>query len=470
MATGEDDTHWLIHEIERYTRRPPWLNEPDFFDPIDPIFQRDAVIYLAYRGAKRRAFSSTRFDGQALLRKRIQELDNATSTTKEALVMELSKLINAETRNTVTSWTGPNKKKRLRTHSKSTSPPPTGVGVTISDSSYIQSLSIRDTTHSKSTSPSSTGVGAAVDNSSRLRSLNTRDSDAVPGSSIPVKNTTQFAIPAEETQRNSRQHSFSTVSISEAKAILPDQLFQALKKSYSVEQEKFVAYMGMSYRNADDCELTITVGSGNIERFAETLFDLRLQTNDNLRYIYSGNSQITPGTTATICGCIIDVLQPFFGQLINNAIRESPRYMKDIMEQANYTQAVSMEVSHDITDVGVLVIHLNLFQCVNIWNILVLGRPTQLPDVRSRINTATMPFVLYELDPDILFDEARPTPMWVVGRNQQIYWRHCFIRVYTNTNKQFAQASCETCDGQCTVPEGKELFLGGEGGHIWVED
>ncbi|KAH8160819.1 hypothetical protein CIB48_g7428 [Xylaria polymorpha] len=73
------------------------------------------------------------------------------------------------------------------------------------------------------------------------------------------------------------------------------------------------------------------------------------------------------------------------------------------------------------------------------------------------------------LDPGISFDDARPTPKWIIGKGQKIYWRRCFIRVYTTTNRLSAQQNTETCDGQAVVPQGTELFLGGEGGRVKEE-
>ncbi|KAI1159279.1 hypothetical protein F5B18DRAFT_637472 [Nemania serpens] len=78
----------------------------------------------------------------------------------------------------------------------------------------------------------------------------------------------------------------------------------------------------------------------------------------------------------------------------------------------------------------------------------------------------TMSFQVDKLEANASFDNAKSTPTWVVGNGQQIRWRCCFIRIYTTTNRQYAVGSYETCDGQGIVPQGTELFLGGEGGHV----
>ncbi|KAI0452947.1 hypothetical protein F5B21DRAFT_481642 [Xylaria acuta] len=80
-----------------------------------------------------------------------------------------------------------------------------------------------------------------------------------------------------------------------------------------------------------------------------------------------------------------------------------------------------------------------------------------------------MSFQPQRLDPGITFDDAQPTPEWIVGRGQRIYWRRCFVRIYTTTNKLYAHKHTDTCDGQAIVPQGTELFVGGEGGQVKEE-
>ncbi|KAI0976373.1 hypothetical protein F4678DRAFT_222844 [Xylaria arbuscula] len=439
MAT-EDDIRWLINEVARYGRRPPWYNESDPFDPVDPVFQTDTVVYLAYRGAKRRAFGTARFVGQANLRQKVQDLDNATPDHKSAVVTKVSELITPELRKEVTSWADkPGKKKRPR--NTSTSPPPSEDVATTATST---TKSPRTTTE---TSPTIT----------------------LP---IPPRHRAHVPMPAnQEARQDSPPHSFSTTSLSKAEIILPDRLFHNLFKSYSAQQDAYVAHIGLSYENTDICLLTLSISNDHIVPTIETLSGLQLQTDNKERYRYYPYNQLKLRLNS-IMGCKIDPISQFFGELLTEAIQASLTFNMDRINKSDVTQAVSIQVSDDTNDPGVLLIHIGPCPCVNIWN--TLCPPNITPEVsRSRnvpLADVAMPFTLHELDPEISFDDAQPTPRWIVGKNQQIYWRCCFIRVYTNTNKHLAQASCEICDGQCIVPEGKELFLGGEGGYVKAQE
>ncbi|KAK5637550.1 hypothetical protein RRF57_013265 [Xylaria bambusicola] len=444
MAT-EEDTRWLIDELERYNRRPPWFSEPDFFDPVDPVFKGDDVVYLAYRGAKRRALGSTRFDGQANLRKKVQELDNASSIYKREVVTRLSNLISPELRKEVASWAEkPSRKKR---RNKSMSPPSTEAASSTND-------------------PPST----LETPDSYQPPYNATESRLTIAPPRPAKQTTPVFMPITiEKEQHPSQHSFSTTYVSKAQNILPDHLLRVLDNRYSIEQETFLAPIGMSYENADTSLLTLTILSEHIERIAKMIFNVQFQTIDGARYISHDTSDIEPHT---ITRCPISAVAPFLGETLNQAVLASPTFAKDSFERPNETRAVSIRISQNRSDVGVLLIKTNLFSCVNIWNTLGPTRQISSLEIARHRGSApvrdAMPFTLEELDPTLTFDDAQPTPVWIVGKNQQIHWRRCFIRVYTTTNKQFAQANCEICDGQCTVPEGKELFLGGHDGYVKV--
>ena len=109
---SEKDIQWLADEIKRYNRRPPWYDEPDPFDPVDPIFTTDNIVYLTYRAAKRRAIGTTRFDGQADLRNTVEDLDTAAPSYEEAVATKLSETITAELRHEVAAWADKPRKKR----------------------------------------------------------------------------------------------------------------------------------------------------------------------------------------------------------------------------------------------------------------------------------------------------------------------------------------------------------------------
>jgi len=78
-----------------------------------------------------------------------------------------------------------------------------------------------------------------------------------------------------------------------------------------------------------------------------------------------------------------------------------------------------------------------------------------------------MSFKVEPLDnPELDFDDADTAPQWVVGSDQRISWRTCFIVVYESGNRREHTDQHKTCTGSGTVPKGTELFLGGKGGRV----
>ncbi|KAI0418462.1 hypothetical protein F5X98DRAFT_338122 [Xylaria grammica] len=341
---ADRDAEWLFAELERYNRRPPWYleSDPDDYGAIDPIFQGDSLICLAYRGARRRARGQARFYGQAALRVKIQELNGAPSKHKEAVVRKLLDIISPELRLSVETWAGhPYRKKRPR--DEVMSPP--------------------RTRSPEATAATTSPLVPNFPNTPQIRrSLGTVEHTAPTSRHISTR-------AATSPPKAGAEHSFSITAISKAKAILPDELFRNLEKSYSYEHETFVAHIGMSYKNSDNCEITLRIHSGAVERCAETLFGIRLKTINGLRYITLDNTQILPITKAVISGCKISAITPYFGQPLDAAIRESPTYNEDTMALfSDQTRAVSLVVSQDVNDAGLLILHTNPFGCVHIWD------------------------------------------------------------------------------------------------------
>ncbi|KAK5632418.1 hypothetical protein RRF57_008132 [Xylaria bambusicola] len=476
VQPSEDDICWLFNELERYHRRPPWFNEPDPFDPVDPIFQRDTVVYLAYRGAKRRAIGSTRFMGQANLRQKIDELDNATPSYKEAVVSKISEMITVDLRDEVISWADERGRKKRQL-------------CVLFHLPLFTDVDLGPRNMSATPSVPSDGVATTM--------TSTNDSPRVPSRNAmaasltimsPPIHPTQVPTPTlEEARHNPRRHSFDRLSMSKAEIILPDHLFGALDKLYSTEQETFSVRVGMEYQNADDGTLSLGISSDHIDPIAETLFGIHLLSSKKNRYYRIGKASIAPGL---VQDCAIDSILGFFGELLTGAIQASAIFELDRVNKSSTTQAVALQISHDhVNDPGILILHIGLCSFVNIWKTLSPVKPIPLgipysesiPPLgvamvrtyfymRHMGLTYSKPFALHPLDLEVVFDDAQPTPCWIIGKNQQIYWRRCFMRVYSNTNKYFAQASCEICDGQCIVPEGKELFLGGKGGYVKVQE
>lgn len=77
-----------------------------------------------------------------------------------------------------------------------------------------------------------------------------------------------------------------------------------------------------------------------------------------------------------------------------------------------------------------------------------------------------MSFNIETLDESVNFDDAVSSPQWIVGSNQTIYWKNCFVWVYKSSDRNVQVDKNGTCDGKGTVQKGTDIFLGGKGGKV----
>ncbi|KAI1129389.1 hypothetical protein F5Y10DRAFT_238505 [Nemania abortiva] len=338
--------NWLISELDRHQRRPPWYDDvdpPDSFGPVDSTFQKEGkVVWLAYQSAKKRASGPTRFDGQAALRRKVQELDRAASYHIDAVAKKLRDTISPELRERVAGWAG-HRRKRRRTDIEwmlsPTPPPPASPNTAGENRPTISSLCTQQPSNTYNTLPNVRGI--------------------ITESSFPVLSRPFTALGS--------QHSFSTTSPSKAKAILPDDLFHALNKSYSSEN-KLVACIGMSYsKEREYCQIALDIHPSKVQRFAQELFGVNLETNAGLRYLAMGYIKVLPSPKTTIQGCRLDVMESFFGRMLYSAIQASGFYKRDIQELSDHTRAVSMEVSRNAEDVAVLTLRTDCLRFADVW-------------------------------------------------------------------------------------------------------
>ncbi|KAI0803529.1 hypothetical protein GGR55DRAFT_682674 [Xylaria sp. FL0064] len=266
-----------------------------------------------------------------------------------------------------------------------------------------------------------------------------------------VKKRARFDIPATgEAQQVSPQHSFSTTdNFPWIREMLPASLYGALETSDS--RDGSVAFLGMFYENTDSDQLTLKVKSGSLDHLTMAIFGdvLHMSTNDKTRCIQSKGVQVWTEGMTQIIGGDIAWIEMCFGQQLGEGIRAGPLCKMDEMGVYGHTKAVSMRIPSDVSEPGAVVLDLG--------------------EAPSRSRKSPWYLALDQLDPNVSVDDnALPTPVWIVGKNQRLSWRDCFIRVYTNENQWNALESYEICSGQCTVPEGKELFFGGDGGYVFT--
>jgi len=77
-----------------------------------------------------------------------------------------------------------------------------------------------------------------------------------------------------------------------------------------------------------------------------------------------------------------------------------------------------------------------------------------------------MPLEIEPLEEGTNFDSARKSPQWIVGENQTISWRNCFVNEYITGNSEDPQKTHERCTGRARVPKGTDVFLYGSGGKV----
>lgn len=93
--------------------------------------------------------------------------------------------------------------------------------------------------------------------------------------------------------------------------------------------------------------MTVEVTSSKIDHIARELFGAHLEAEDGFRYLYlSGGAMATPGPRLFLKGCRLDVLRPFFGGHVADAIRATQACQRDIEEGRDYTSCVSMAINH----------------------------------------------------------------------------------------------------------------------------
>ena len=193
---------------------------------------------------------------------------------------------------------------------------------------------------------------------------------------MPPRYRTLAVTATQDAQHESPRHSFERIPMSKAESILPDQLFGALDKLYSAEQETFSVRVGMEYGNTDDGTLSLAVSSDHIDRITTELFGIHLLRSKKNRFYRIGNASIAPGL---VHNCAVHSILGFFGEHLTEAIQASATYKLDRINKSTTTQAVALQISHDhINDPAILILRIGLYPFTNIWKILCPANLTPL--------------------------------------------------------------------------------------------
>ncbi|EEH33166.2 hypothetical protein PAAG_04219 [Paracoccidioides lutzii Pb01] len=72
-----------------------------------------------------------------------------------------------------------------------------------------------------------------------------------------------------------------------------------------------------------------------------------------------------------------------------------------------------------------------------------------------------------DLDLIIELPDSSDTPWWIVGKDQNVYWKRCnVIIVEKDSEEKNKETPLKQCNGQGTVPPDIELYMSGQGGRV----
>jgi hypothetical protein len=89
-----------------------------------------------------------------------------------------------------------------------------------------------------------------------------------------------------------------------------------------------------------------------------------------------------------------------------------------------------------------------------------------LPSSGLELTDTCQSLKIEALSAAVSFDNARTSGRWIVGSGQAVYWRSCFIWVYTSDQVDEPVKKHGTCNGQAVIPVGIEVYVGGIGGKV----
>ncbi|CAN8104472.1 unnamed protein product [Discula destructiva] len=143
-------------------------------------------------------------------------------------------------------------------------------------------------------------------------------------------------------------HVLLNASISECIQLFPSYLAGAVRREAGPGHKVNAAVsITLPHRGWTGCTMMVEVISSKIDYIARELFGAHLEVVDGFRYLYlSEGAMATPDPRLVLRGCRLDVLRPFFGSYVADAIRITQACQRDIMEGRDHTSCVSMVINH----------------------------------------------------------------------------------------------------------------------------
>lgn len=248
--------------------------------------------------------------------------------------------------------------------------------------------------YDKMINPSHTdGMSQSQPNKSRGMSLGMTDGNCQPTSSANLPNPTAIRSstsapvsffdfsapqraqaltypsvgPADHLAEN--EHVLVNASLAGTKRLLPSYLSGGIEKYPDPANEgALVAGISMTFPNEpltgrNGCTMALSVGGNKVQGLAKDLFEANVETNSGLRYVWlTGRTKIVPNPNYIIQGCRFEIIPVTFGAAIAEAIAASPRYQEDVRLGNDFTDSVSMVISHQADHGGIIYVSLGLWE------------------------------------------------------------------------------------------------------------
>lgn len=161
-----------------------------------------------------------------------------------------------------------------------------------------------------------------------------------------------------------------------ARELLPPDLYDAVhREPYPTMPTTRFAAIAMQFSSAfnnNECIMTILIRANTVAHFASKWFDVRIESNQGLRYIRFPNSPTTVkgANHLVLSGFRRNILASEFGLTLSEAIMQGPRYLTDGCEENLGTSAVWMKMSNNANEEAEVALSLSLLRGTDIRMVL----------------------------------------------------------------------------------------------------
>ena len=165
----------------------------------------------------------------------------------------------------------------------------------------------------------------------------------------------------------SHDHVLVNASLRSSTSLMPTYLAGAIERDRDPnDEDALTAGISMTFPNEPftkkiGCTMSIRVAANRVQGLAKELFDANVETDGGLRYLLLPNgSQVLPNPNFSLRGCQHSACCAVFGRELSDGIVASPQCQDDIKQGRDYTDSVSMMISHSAYEGGTIFVTLGL--------------------------------------------------------------------------------------------------------------